>query len=47
MNIEVIAIVVLGGTSVAGGTGSIRGTFVATLIVGRASPRPGPHGHER
>ena len=34
MNIEVIAIVVLGGTSVAGGTGSIRGTFVATLIVG-------------
>lgn len=34
MNIEVITLVVLGGTSVAGGVGSIRGTFIATLIIG-------------
>lgn len=34
MNIEVITLVVLGGTSVMGGVGSIRGTFVACLIVG-------------
>lgn len=34
MNIEVITLVVLGGTSVAGGVGSVRGTFIATLIIG-------------
>ncbi len=34
MNIEVITMVVLGGTSVMGGVGTIRGTFIATLIVG-------------
>lgn len=34
MNIEVITLVVLGGTSVMGGVGTIRGTFIATLIVG-------------
>ena len=34
MNIEVITLVVLGGTSVMGGVGTIRGTFIACLIVG-------------
>lgn len=34
MNLEVITLVVLGGTSTAGGVGSIRGTVVATLIIG-------------
>lgn len=34
MNLEVITLVVLGGTSTSGGVGSIRGTVVATLIIG-------------
>lgn len=33
INIEVITLVVLGGTSVAGGVGSVTGTFIATLII--------------
>lgn len=34
MNIEVIALVVLGGTSTAGGVGGVTGTLFAALIVG-------------
>lgn len=34
LNIEVITLVVLGGTSTAGGVGSVNGTLVATLIIG-------------
>lgn len=34
LNIEVITLVVLGGTSTAGGVGSMRSTLIATLIIG-------------
>ena len=34
MNIEVIALVVLGGTSTAGGVGGVVGSFLACLIIG-------------
>lgn len=34
MNIEVIALVVLGGTSTAGGVGGVTGSFIACLIIG-------------
>lgn len=34
LNIEVITLVVLGGTSTAGGVGNVKGTFIATLIIG-------------
>lgn len=34
MNIDVITLVVLGGTSVMGGVGTIRGTLIACLIIG-------------
>lgn len=34
LNIEVITLVVLGGTSTAGGVGSVKGTFIAALIIG-------------
>ncbi|MCF7928695.1 MAG: ABC transporter permease [Spirochaetales bacterium] len=34
MNFQVITAVLLGGTSIMGGVGSVRGTFIATLIIG-------------
>ncbi|MGL5955005.1 MAG: ABC transporter permease [Brevinema sp.] len=34
LNLEVITLVVLGGTSTSGGIGSIRGTLMATLVIG-------------
>lgn len=34
MNFQVITAVLLGGTSIMGGVGSMRGTFIATLIIG-------------
>lgn len=34
MNIEVIALVVLGGTSTAGGVGGVTGSFIACLMIG-------------
>ena len=34
MNLEVITLVVLGGTSTSGGIGSVRGTLLAIFIIG-------------
>lgn len=34
LNFQVITAVLLGGTSINGGIGSVRGTFIATLIIG-------------
>ena len=34
INLKVITIVVLGGTSILGGTGDLKGTILATLIIG-------------